>query len=110
MSAQQHQFREGMRQLAAAVTVITAERHGVRNGLTATAVMSVSAEPPRLAIAVNQSASALKLLLEAGAFAVNVLSYDQEGVANRFASVAVKGDARFEGATWHTLETGAPVL
>jgi flavin reductase (DIM6/NTAB) family NADH-FMN oxidoreductase RutF len=110
MPITKEQFRDGMRQLAAAVTVITADHAGKRNGLTATAVMSVSAEPPRLAIAVNQSSSAFQLLIDAGAFAVNVLSYEQEDVASRFASGTIKGNARFDGSSWKTLETGAPVL
>ena len=37
-----------MRKLAATVTVVTVQGAGGRNGLTATAVCSVSAEPPQL--------------------------------------------------------------
>lgn len=110
MAVTDEQYRQGMRQLAAAVTVVTAEHEGVRNGLTATAVMSVCAEPPRLAVAVNKSASALPFLLGAGNFAVNVLRYDQDAVASRFATSKVRGEARFEGETWERLATGAPVL
>jgi flavin reductase (DIM6/NTAB) family NADH-FMN oxidoreductase RutF len=41
-------FRAGMRALAGAVTVLTTVHDGRRWGLTATAVCSVSADPPRL--------------------------------------------------------------
>jgi flavin reductase (DIM6/NTAB) family NADH-FMN oxidoreductase RutF len=110
MAVTEAQYRQGMRQLAAAVTVVTATHDGARNGLTATAVMSVSAEPPRITVAVNQSASALPMLLAAGRFAVNVLRYDQDAIASRFASSKVKGEERFAQADWTSLETGAPVL
>lgn len=110
MSLTDDQYRKGMRQLAAAVSVITAEHDGMRNGLTATAVMSVCADPPRLAAAVNRTASALPTLLAADAFSVNVLRYDQASVAARFANSEVRGEARFDGEEWSRLSTGAPVL
>lgn len=110
MAVTDTEYRAGMRQLAAAVSVVCAQEAGVRNGLTATAVVSLSAEPPRIGVAINRSASALPLLLRSGCLAVNVLGYDQDVIASRFADKNVKGDARFEGADWTTLSTGAPVL
>ncbi|MDB5430834.1 MAG: transcriptional regulator, TetR family protein [Caulobacter sp.] len=104
-------FKAGMRRFPAAVSVITAEHGGARAGMTATAVMSLTAEPPQLAVALNRSASALPSVLAAGAFAINTLAYDQDAVGNRFAGAGgLKGEQRFEGAEWTTLETGAPVL
>lgn len=110
MAITDDQYRQGMRQLAAAVSVITASHEGGRNGLTATAVMSVCADPPRLAVAVNRTASALPFLLGSGAFAVNVLRYDQDATAARFSTSNVRGEARFEGDQWGTLTTGSPVI
>lgn len=131
MSLSAESFRQGMRQLAAAVCVVTAQREaaghghafaetaaatgaeedGARNGLTATAVMSVTADPPRLAVSVNRSASAFHVLAGAGSFAVNVLRYDQVKIAGRFAGLdGVKGAARFANGEWITLSTGSPVL
>lgn len=104
-------YRQAMRQVAAAVLVITTRSAGSRNGLTATAVMSLTAEPPRIAVAVNRGASAYPMLRESGVFAANVLRYDQAAIAGRFAGAeALKGEARFEGADWTELVTGAPVL
>lgn len=110
MTVSSDQHREGMRQLAAAVSIVACESNGVRNGLTATAVMSLSVDPPSLSIAVNRSASALPLLLESGAFSVNVLCYEQTHVAGRFASSSVRGEERFDGAKWIKLQTGSPIL
>lgn len=105
------QFKQGMRQLASAVNVITVDHDGQRDGLTATAACSVSAEPPQLLICVNRDALAHDLIEGAGAFCLNILSKDQEDVAMRFAGMdgADRAD-RYGLGSWTTLETGAPVL
>ena len=80
-------FKQGMRQFAAAVNVITVKYDGIQDGLTATAVCSVSALPPQLLICVHQEASAHELLLKSGKFGLNILSSKQESVAKRFAGI-----------------------
>lgn len=104
-------FRSGMRQLAAAVNVITCGCAPHRNGLTATAVMSLTAEPPQLGVAVNKNASAFEPLRSHGRFAVNVLSRHQIDVAAAFSnSTGLKGENRFTTGVWDTMTTGAPTL
>lgn len=104
-------FIHGMRQLAAGVTLITTAHDGRRAGLTATAVCSVSAEPPQLLVCINHRAETHQLVAKSGAFAVNVLASDQHGLAEIFAGTGgVYGDRRFERANWTVLDTGAPVL
>ena len=78
-------FKRGMRQLAAGVNVITVTNGGVRDGLTATAVCSISAEPPHLLVCVNSTAGAHGPIHRAGSFCINVLAQDQEAIAKRFA-------------------------
>ena len=103
-------FRTGMRRLAGHVCIIATTRAGgQRAGLTATAVSSVSAEPPTLLICVNRRNSSHAAIREAGIFAVNVLALEDQVLANRFASTIV-GEGRFEEGLWTTLDTGAPVL
>ncbi len=103
------EFRAGMRKLAAAVSIITADSGGRRNGLTATAVMSLTAKPPRLVIAINKDASAYAVIVGSGSFCVNVLAAEQVDIARRFAG-DVKGEERFALGHWGILETGSPVL
>lgn len=104
-------FIQGMRQLAAGVTLITAEHEGRRAGLTATAVCSLSAEPPQLLACINRQAETYRIVQTSGAFAVNVLASDQHPLAQAFAgTVGIYGDHRFDLASWSTLTTGAPVL
>jgi flavin reductase len=107
----QTNFREAMSRLAGVVTVITTGRGNARCGLTATAMCSLSAEPPSILVCVNASASAHNTILAEGRFGVNVLAPDQAWIASRFAGQdGRKGAARFDGASWHQKEEGAPLL
>ena len=105
-------FKKGMRHLAASVCLITTRHGAERGGLTATAVCSVSAEPPQLLVCVNRDASAHPLIVASRIFAVNVLAPCHRPIAERFAGMdGVEGDARFvDLGDWRTLQTGAPVL
>ena len=112
MSIDATAFKKGMRHLAASVTLITTRHQEVRGGLTATAVCSVSAEPPQLLVCVNKTASAHDPIGEAGFFCVNILSPGHRKIAERFAGMdGVEGDERFRDmGEWSELATGAPVL
>ncbi|HYD71110.1 flavin reductase family protein [Azospirillum sp.] len=105
-------FLAGMRLFAAGCTIIAARHGGVRAGLTATALCSVTADPPRLLVCVNQKVRAHTLIAASEALSVNVLAHGQEAVARRFAGMVegVAGEDRFQGADWVERVTGAPVL
>ena len=107
-----NEFRAGMRQLAAAVNIITTLGDNGRAGMTATAVVSLTAEPPQLGVAVNRTNASYAAMRESRVFAVNVLSHDKADLAGQFAgSDGKKGEERFaDGAVWNTLHTGAPIL
>jgi flavin reductase (DIM6/NTAB) family NADH-FMN oxidoreductase RutF len=92
------------------VCVITTEWQGLRFGLTATAVSSVSADPPRLLVCVNKSGTTHEKILAARHFAVNVLSEDQDDVAKAFAGMGGVKKDRFETGQWVTAVTGSPLL
>jgi flavin reductase (DIM6/NTAB) family NADH-FMN oxidoreductase RutF len=103
-------FKVGMRQLAGHVCVVTtADASGVRVGLTATAVCSVSADPPTLLVCINRQNASHGAIRAAGFFAVNVLALDDRALADRFAS-GVGGEARFSTGRWSHDITGAPIL
>lgn len=105
------EFRGAMRHFPAVVNLITTGRPGGRAGLTATAAMSLTAEPPQLVVAVNHEASAYPLLIGNGSFALNVLPEAEVDLANIFAGrTGADGEARFAGGDWIELVTGSPVL
>lgn len=103
-------FRSGMRRLAASVCLITTlNEDGSRNGLTATAVCSLTATPATLLCCLNQSTNSFAAIQKAGVFAVNVLSAEDRAIADHFA-VSRPGDDKFSVGEWKALATGAPVL
>jgi flavin reductase len=95
------QFKAAMRKLAAAVTLITVFGPGGRNGLTATAVCSLSC--------VNRGASAFATLTATRVFAVNVLRPEQRVLAENFHRLP-SGEARFAEGDWRWSPQGLPVL
>ncbi|MFE0756767.1 flavin reductase family protein [Inquilinus sp. NPDC058860] len=107
----QDDFRAAMRELAGGVAIVTTGTGDDRRGLTATAVCSLSAEPPTLLACVNRSAESHAAILRHGAFCVNLTAGEHQALAERFAGRAgVRGAERFAAGQWITLATGAPVL
>lgn len=105
------QFKDSMRHLAGAVSVITVGRGEDRTGFTATSVSSLSIEPPSILVSLNRSSSSWPVLQRHGSFAVNVLAHDQRHVADRFAGRGgIKGVERYLGAEWTELVTGTSAL
>lgn len=104
------EFKTVMRQVVSSVAIITARSGRVRNGLTATAVCSVSVEPPTMLVCVNRRATAEGLIAESGAFAINVLTEEQHQIARLFSTSKLGADERFAEGKWVSLATGAPVL
>ena len=106
-------FKLGMRALASAVTVVAVQGHdGTVAGLTATAVCSLSADPPSLLVCVNRNADD-----RAGAAARTPSSAstcwreDQVDVAQAFGGQkAVRGTGRFVYGQWSRSEHDVPLL
>jgi len=67
------------------VSVVVAEREGRRAGLTVNSLVSVSLEPPLVAISLALVASLYEVLREADEWAVSILAGDQEELAQHFA-------------------------
>jgi flavin reductase (DIM6/NTAB) family NADH-FMN oxidoreductase RutF len=103
------EFRKAMRRLTGTVTVITTAHEGRRYGMTATAVTSVSADPPSLLICINRAASLHEPLIRAGRYCVNILQAGQTDVAQAF-SGGVPQDLRFCQGDWREDTTGLPFL
>ena len=109
--ADQLGFKAAMRQLASGVCVVTLGEGEDRNGLTATSVSSLSADPPTLLVCVNRAASSYPAFERFGAFAVNVLAADQREIADRFAGLTdSRGAERFASGRWLPLPNGGVCL
>ncbi len=104
------EFVATMGRHVSSVCVITTTESGKRFGLTATAVSSVSANPPRLLVCINVSGLTHAKIVAAGVLCVNVVGEEQEKVARSFAGMLGRDFDRFSAGTWTKLKTGAPVL
>ena len=78
-------FRQAMRRVASTVNVISLCVDGQPMGITATAVSSISMDPPSLLICINRAAAVHAPLESVTWFGVNVLHRDQQEVAEVFA-------------------------
>ncbi|MGO8918379.1 MAG: flavin reductase family protein [Stellaceae bacterium] len=102
-------FRAAMRRVAATVTIVTARDGERQHGMTATAVTSLSMEPPSLLVCVNRKALMHDVMLRAESFCVNVLHRDHAELSAAFGG-ALSPDARFGLGAWARTEAGLAYL
>lgn len=103
-------FRDAMAGLGAAVNIITSDGAAGLAGCTASAVCTVTDEPPTLLVCINRSSRNNAVFRANGKLCVNVLRAQQQTLAAHFATSAHTMAERFAAAQWTTLATGAPVL
>ncbi|MGH6862436.1 MAG: flavin reductase, partial [Phyllobacterium sp.] len=93
------------------VHVITTDGPAGRRGVTISAVCSVSDNPATMLVCLNRQHEFNHLFVENKVFALNTLSFGQQALSEAFSG---RGDLsqsdRFALGSWHTLQTGAPVL
>lgn len=100
-------FRRTIGHFASGVAVITTS-HGTRDfGMTASAVTSLSLEPPMLVICINRKSPTHEAIGSSDRFAVNVLSRPQERLARHFATPS---DDKFAGVDVTEGKLGMPLL
>lgn len=99
-------FRNALRHVAATVYAVTTLDGGRRYGILATAVSSLSFDPPSLLVCVNRAASLHDPLARAERFCVNILGLGNRDVAEHFMQPV---DHRFAVGDWQE-EDGVPVL
>jgi len=78
-------FRQAMSRFASGVTVVTTIVDAKPYGLTVSAFASLSLDPALAIIAIDKRSPMHDLLLQAQAFAINILSNEQESLSRHFA-------------------------
>ncbi|MEW9304172.1 flavin reductase family protein [Labrys portucalensis] len=106
---QRSEFAEAMSNLAATVCIVAGHWQGERQGRTATAVLSLSAEPPSLLVSIDRTCRLAELVLASGRFSVAMLASDQENIADAFAG-KLGGIDRFSVGDWQSWSSGTPHL
>lgn len=100
-------FRDVVGRFASGVTVITTTVDGKQFGTTASAMSSLSMDPPMILICLNKTSETGAAVLTSGTFAVNILAKGQEQLASQF---AVKGDDKFAGVATTPGVLGDPLI
>lgn len=104
------EFRNAMARVCAPVNVITTNGPGGRGGFTATAMCSVTDEPPTLLVCMNSRSSQTGLFIENHQFCVNVLTQEHRDLAGLFAGQQSDMEARYAAADWINLRSGNQAL
>ena len=80
------------------VSVVVAEAHGRRAGLTVSSLVSLSLSPPLVGLSLSVEASLYEVLQDAGEWGVSILSGGQAHLAQHF-SRSVPPIAQWDGVT-----------
>lgn len=112
MHCDPEQFRAAMRLFPASVCIVSTGAAPFRNGLTATAVCSLSASPPQILVCLNLETGTCRAIQANQRFAVSVLKPGHISIARRFAGIeeGAVGEQRFLQGRWGEGEFGSPVL
>lgn len=104
-------FRAAMARFPGAVTIVTTGRGEGRRGITATAVCSVTADPPSLLVCLNRKTGTCAAVTESGRFNVNLLPGDGGPLALTFAgATGATGAQKFCEGDWQPDADGFPRL
>jgi flavin reductase (DIM6/NTAB) family NADH-FMN oxidoreductase RutF len=101
-------FRTALSHLASGVVIVTTrDSDGEPHGMTATAVCSVSLDPPLVMVCLDHDAATHTAVAQSGIFALNLLPASDEALAHRFAT---QSREKFAELALESGETGAPIL
>ena len=104
---EQAELRTVLGHFASGVTVVTGISDGEPVGFSLQAFLSLSLEPPMVAIAASRRSTTWPSIHGSGAFCANVLGAGQEALCRDFAR---QGRDRFAGVGWSPAPTGSPCL
>ncbi len=99
------EYRDAMSQFCTGVVIVTGIHDGSMAGFAAQSFVSLSLEPPLIAVCPGKASTSWPKLKEAGHFCINVLGEDQRQVSDLFAQ---RGQVADMG--WRPAVSGSPIL
>ena len=99
------EYRDAMSQFCTGVVIVTGVHGGGMAGFAAQSFVSLSLEPPLIAVCPGKASTSWPKLKEAGHFCINVLGEDQRQVSDLFAQ---RGQVADMG--WRPAVSGSPIL
>jgi len=103
-------FKETIKKFATGVCVVTTRSNGEINGMTATAISSLSMDPPLLIVCIDKKNRSHELIIDSSSFAVNVLSEEQKESSNVFATPGKDKSEYLQGLETFSKTTGSPII
>lgn len=100
-------FRTAMGQFATGIVVATGYAEGAPAGFAAQSFVSLSLDPPLVALCPGKGSTSWPRLRDSGSFCINILSAAQKPLCDLF---AVSGGNKFEEIEWRAGVTGSPIL
>lgn len=100
-------FRQVIGHFASGVTVITTREQRTNYGLTASAVTSLTLEPPMLLVCINKNTGTQAAISRTRVFAVNILDEGQADLAYKFAK---SQSDKFQDVEFSYGQFGEPLL
>lgn len=102
---QGREFRDTMGQFCTGVVIVTGVGEGQMTGFAAQSFVSLSLEPPLIAVCPAKSSTSWPRIRDTGSFCINVLGDDQRQVSEVFAQSGQVADIG-----WRPAVSGAPIL
>jgi flavin reductase (DIM6/NTAB) family NADH-FMN oxidoreductase RutF/predicted ester cyclase len=100
-------LRDVHRRFPTGVTIVTTIEGEAPVGLAVNAFSSISLDPPLVLFCVGRTAHTYPRLFAGDAVGVNILAFDQRGIAARFAT---SGGEKFDQVEWALGANGVPLL
>jgi flavin reductase (DIM6/NTAB) family NADH-FMN oxidoreductase RutF len=79
-------FRQTLGRFASGVTVVTMQEDGQVHGITVSAFLSVSLEPPLVLVSIDKKAHSHARIMNAERYGVSILAESQQTMSNHFAN------------------------
>lgn len=103
-------FRAAMRTFTGIVSLITTcTDDGDWRGMAATAVSSISMDPPTCLICINRETTLYPALMASGRFCINAMHQDHHALMWSFTSSKHR-ESRFQAGSWRRWDDGVPFL
>ena len=99
-----------MARVPAGVVVISARTENGYRGLTASSLVSISADPPLVLVGLEREAATSAAVMDGKAFNVSVLTRSQEFIADRFAGRAPAIDPKWQEVPHRLGVNGIPLI
>lgn len=110
MKKDSEDFKEAIKKFATGVCVVTTESDGEVNGMTATAISSLSVTPPQVIVCIDKKNHSHSLIKKSSVFAINVLSVNQKESSNIFATPGKAKAEHLLSLETITGPTGSPII